>query len=300
MSEYIYPNIPTSFKPGDTIRFNYTGSMITLNTKVLKKVKIECYGEQGCTKGSYIGGYGGYTFGELDTTNINELYITVGGGGGFNGGAKYRTTHYSGGATDVRTIGGTWDNTSSLKSRLIVAAGGGGADDSGSQISGGGHGGGWSGLKYSQDSSKVFATQSAGGEGGSGKNGDGGFGFGGKYSKNDDNDSCRGTGGSGWYGGAAQSYGGGGGSSYVAGNPNCPTPHPDNITLTNSGTTEGKNTGDGYCIITVIEAVNTISANCKIDGVIREVEKMSVKIDSAWKEVDSVFIKGDGNWKKSE
>ena len=74
-------------------------------------------------------------------------------------------------------------------------------------------------------------------------------------------------GGSGYYGGASSSNGGGGGgSSYVAGNANCPTPHRDGIRLESSGTQAGKNTGDGYVILSVIEVSDDDGSKMVLNG----------------------------------
>lgn len=106
-------------------------------------------------------GKGGYSYGvldiedNLDKIQNNKLYIYVGGMantgcnlsneeeqkyancegyfscGGFNGGGSGAKGYYNngqggGGATDIRFIGGKWNNIDSLNSRFIVAGGGGG------------------------------------------------------------------------------------------------------------------------------------------------------------------------------
>lgn len=108
--------------------FNYTGSV---QSKTLKPgtYTIECWGGQGGTYSSYIGGYGGYSKGTITLTEATTVYISVGGAGsssstaaGFNGGGTgISSGRGGGGATDVR-IG-----QNSLYSRVIVAGGGGGA-----------------------------------------------------------------------------------------------------------------------------------------------------------------------------
>ena len=95
-------------------------------------------------------GRGAYTIGTLTFANANStpLYIFIGGAGksqvrrstaselagGYNGGGKGvvdtnndDASGSGGGATDIRTVSGAWNNFSSLKSRIMVAGGGGGS-----------------------------------------------------------------------------------------------------------------------------------------------------------------------------
>ena len=60
--------------------FNYTGSV---QSKTLKPgtYTIECWGGQGGTYSSYIGGYGGYSKGTITLTEATTVYISVGGAG---------------------------------------------------------------------------------------------------------------------------------------------------------------------------------------------------------------------------
>lgn len=88
--------------------FNYTGSV---QSKTLKPgmYTIECWGGQGGTYSSYIGGYGGYSKGTITLTEATTVYISVGGAGsssstaaGFNGGGTgISSGRGGGGATDV-------------------------------------------------------------------------------------------------------------------------------------------------------------------------------------------------------
>lgn len=136
--------------------FNYTGSV---QSKTLKPgtYTIECWGGQGGTYSSYIGGYGGYSKGTITLTEATTVYISVGGAGsssstaaGFNGGGTgISSGRGGGGATDVR-IG-----QNSLYSRVIVAGGGGGAYDSDSD-SDGRWGGGGSGYVYTSSTAKNY------------------------------------------------------------------------------------------------------------------------------------------------
>ena len=112
---------------------------------------IECYGAQGGTGladsvKTFPGGKGAYTSGILSILSPLSIYLYIGGKGsdsnrpdtiipgGWNGGGhgKFETNDdddsgAGGGATDVRLIGGEWNNTESLRSRIMVAAGGSGS-----------------------------------------------------------------------------------------------------------------------------------------------------------------------------
>lgn len=209
--------------------FNYTGSV---QSKTLKPgtYTIECWGGQGGTYSSYIGGYGGYSKGTITLTEATTVYISVGGAGsssstaaGFNGGGTgISSGRGGGGATDVR-IG-----KNSLYSRVIVAGGGGGAGVTSANANPCGCGGGeYGGDGYYNDTTGSYtigqnrcggsASQTAGGKTWSTST-QATFGQGGNASGY----SC-GGGGGGWYGGGgaydndSDSDGrwGGGGSGYV-------------------------------------------------------------------------------------
>ncbi|MBG0248359.1 hypothetical protein KLN70_18335 [Clostridioides difficile] len=128
--------------------FNYTGAEQSV---VLPpgKYKFECFGACGGNYYDFVQcAKGGYTAGSLILKENTTLHVYVGQSGyckgvngietcrsGFNGAGgitTYKSTsdgYYSlagGGATDIRLIGGNWDNLQSLLSRIIVAGGGGG------------------------------------------------------------------------------------------------------------------------------------------------------------------------------
>ena len=262
--------------------FNYTGSV---QSKTLKPgmYTIECWGGQGGTYSSYIGGYGGYSKGTITLTEATTVYISVGGAGsssstaaGFNGGGTgISSGRGGGGATDVR-IG-----QNSLYSRVIVAGGGGGAGVTSANANPCGCGGGeYGGDGYYNDTTGSYtigqnrcggsASQTAGGKTWSTST-QATFGQGGNASGY----SC-GGGGGGWYGGGgaydndSDSDGrwGGGGSGYVytsATAKNYPNGCLLNSTyyLTNAqtiagntsftspaGSAETGHTGNGFCRIT--------------------------------------------------
>ena len=115
---------------------------------------IECWGASGSHKLTKTGGYGAYVRGHIRILQPTTVYlfpgesgktygsITYNGGG--DGSFQPEKAHTSagyqvwlnlknkaycgsgGGASDVRLDDGDWDDTMSLKSRIIVAAGGGG------------------------------------------------------------------------------------------------------------------------------------------------------------------------------
>ena len=297
--------------------FNYTGNSQTFSVPYSGNYKIELWGAQG--GGDSTAGKGSYTTGNIslssginiyvyvgeagmsgnyksDETITNETYPTFNGGGagGLAGGpyfandTLYRYTYGSsgGGATDVRLAGGNWDESNSLKTRIMVAAGSAGATATNNLDNGNGVAGGLTGytgntMTAYPDNGGIGATQNSGymfGKGQNGGNGPqtGGTGFG--Y--------CHGHhgGGGGYYGGfggistggSCYRIGGGGGSSFISGHTGCnainssgshtgqPNHYsgyvfnntemiPGNLTMPNpaGGTMTGKS-GNGYARITFI------------------------------------------------
>ena len=207
---------------------------------------------QNCgASGAGSGGLGGYAEADIPVTPGDALYVYTGEAGGsctfcdgtFNGGGGRKHSGYTGyqggGATDIRTMNGDWNDLSGLSSRLLVAGGGAG----GGYVNniGGGNGGGLEG----QDGDSGFGgTQSAGGaiteNSWCTQNGNyisaGGFGYGGM---GQGANAGGGGGGGGWYGGGGGCYnGGGGGSSY------------SDAANSNFNTVSGMNSGNGYATIT--------------------------------------------------
>lgn len=139
-------NFQTSIKENN---FQYTGNYQTYTVPTTGYYKIECWGAQGGTENnSDTGNEGAYVAGTIKLEENKNLYVYVGEKGrynglynsillgGYNGGGNSSDTSYvgegrwtasGGGATDVRLVPGTWNDVSSLKSRMLVAAGGGGA-----------------------------------------------------------------------------------------------------------------------------------------------------------------------------
>ena len=256
--------------------FGYNGSPQSV---ILKpgKYKFECWGSSGGINNSswHTDAKGGYSKGEITLKKQTTLYVYVGESGfassstsnntksGFNGGGKgylnqqVMGTYYSmygGGATDIRLVGGAWDNEQGLLSRIIVAGGGGGSY---SPYTGGAGGGLAGGTGYSaNDRHRPGGTQYQGGIGRvSTENGSFGKGCSAK-------DSTGEGGGGGWFGGAGMNGvgAGGGGSGYIltkdSYKPTGYTPtseyYFDNVVMESGGNTAG---AYGYALITLLQAL---------------------------------------------
>ena len=107
------------------------------------KYLFECWGAQGGYVELENSGRGAYVSGIIRFHEWKQLFLFVGqkgvnrsnlatfngGGSGYQGTDSRETPSYScsgGGATDIRLVGGEWDDMTSLLSRIMVAAGGGG------------------------------------------------------------------------------------------------------------------------------------------------------------------------------
>ena len=150
--------------------FDYTGSEQIFTAPVNGTYKLETWGAQGGDATStYIGGYGGYSTGQINIKKNDILYINVGESGkansgkndksliagGYNGGAGSRRSadtsgkvSSGGGATHIANVSGLLSTLENKKSNiLIVSGGGGGSSDHGSGWHGkGGHSGGYKGV----------------------------------------------------------------------------------------------------------------------------------------------------------
>jgi len=247
------------------------------------KYIIETLGAQG---GNGSGGYGGYASGQLNLAASTTLYIYVGSSAGYNGGGVSRLAYsYGGGATDVRLVNGSWNNTSSLRSRIIVA--GGGAGNGGNSMSGlGGSAGGLDGFTGGTlcGAPGTGGTQTSGGLAprvGTYGASNGSFGIGGNGeqvqpgitgSTGGSSGSTSGAGGGGYYGGGGamcdfprwndlDDSGGGGGSSFISGYAGCnavnisgvhtgQANHYSGLVFINSSMIQAMNTNDGKAKIT--------------------------------------------------
>ena len=288
---------------GSVMNFNYTGSV---QSKTLKPgtYTIECWGGQGGTYSSYIGGYGGYSKGTITLTEATTVYISVGGAGsssstaaGFNGGGTgISSGRGGGGAKDVR-IG-----QNSLYSRVIVAGGGGGAGVTSANANPCGCGGGeYGGDGYYNDTTGSY-TAGQNRSGGSASQTAGGitwstgtqatFGQGGNASGY----SC-GGGGGGWYGGGgaydsdSDSDGrwGGGGSGYVYTSSTAKN-YPNGCLLNSTHYLTNAQTIAGNTSFTSptgsAETGHTGSGFCRITNLNPTQYGLYVKTNSGWKHID--------------
>lgn len=160
--------------------YSYTGAVQTVTLQAGTYL-VETWGGDGYTQTAGYNGRGGYTSGTLSVTGPTTYYIYIGGKGAYptsitgntwtfnGGGIGYPANNASygngGGATDIRTIGGNWDDNASLASRVVVA-GGGGAGRNTTYI--GGHGGGLTGgtgtyFSPDQTGGPTGGSQTAGG-----------------------------------------------------------------------------------------------------------------------------------------
>ena len=237
------------------------------------KFQIECWGAQGGgTASNARGGYGGYTKGTIQLTKNTKLYIFVGNQparnteNSFNGGGQANNTWYptddGGGATDIRTYVAsessltTWNDETSLNSRIMVAGAGGGCVPNASYLAFGGAaggltayngiaGGGSPGAPYVPTGGK----QNGGGKGDCSPNYkgfDGGFGYGGNGEGYNTTKYGGGGGGSGFYGGGGGGNGGwinsgAGGSSFISGHAGC-------VAITSATNRNPKTTGSALDI----------------------------------------------------
>lgn len=288
---------------GSVMNFDYTGSVQTA-TLAPGTYKLECWGAQGGTYSSYIGGYGGYSKGTITLTEATTVYISVGGAGsssstaaGFNGGGTgISSGRGGGGATDVR-IG-----QNSLYSRVIVAGGGGGAGVTSTNANPCGCGGGeYGGDGYynnttgsyttGQNRSGGSASQTAGGitwstgtqatfgQGGNasgyscGGGGGGWYGGGGAYDSDSDSDGRWGGGGSGYVytSSTAKNYPNGcllNSTHYLT---NAQTIAGNTSFTSPTGSAETGHTGNGFCRITNLNPTQY---------------GLYVKTNSGWKHID--------------
>lgn len=287
----------------DIMDFNYTGSV---QSKTLKPgtYTIECWGGQGGSYNSYIGGYGGYSKGTITLAKTTTVYVSVGGAGssssttaGFNGGGTgISSGRGGGGATDVR-IG-----QNSLYSRVIVAGGGGGAGVTSANANPCGCGGGeYGGDGYYNDTTGSY-TAGQNRSGGSASQTAGGitwstgtqatFGQGGNASGY----SC-GGGGGGWYGGGgaydsdSDSDGrwGGGGSGYVYTSSTAKN-YPNGCLLNSTHYLTNAQTIAGNTSFTSptgsAETGHTGSGFCRITNLNPTQYGLYVKTNSGWKHID--------------
>ncbi len=224
--------------------FDYTGGEQTFVAPVAGTYKLEVWGAQGGSANeTYIGGYGGYSNGNVKLNVMDELYINIGStgkncttatrcDGGYNGGGSalaYTQTESlaagGGGATHIATSSGLLSTfVNNKKDLIIVAAGGGGGHyTNGSNGGVGGSAGGYTGMRPTnllQDYTGVGRLSNPGNQSSAGCNSNGAdcgsFGQGGNSAMTIYHDGAGSGGGSGYYGGSGANIGAGaGGSSYI-------------------------------------------------------------------------------------
>ncbi|MDR0591296.1 MAG: IPT/TIG domain-containing protein, partial [Candidatus Nomurabacteria bacterium] len=245
--------------------FAYTGAQQTYTVPSSGTYKIELWGASGGIAGLSANtpnsAFGSYTSGQISLTAGTQLYFYVGQRGSlesdtgrcvatFNGGGSttISNTHCGatgGGATDVRTTSGAYNNATGLRSRIMVSGGGGGSTYlTGTVYGGNSAAGGLNGYQGGPASTSTYVaslglggTQLAGGAAPtrwstcstnptSVTNGAAGaFGIGGTGGASESVTPTGGGagGGGGYWGGSGGSglcsgvFGGGGGSSYISG-----------------------------------------------------------------------------------
>ena len=144
-------NLNREVTPKDKYTYNYTGDVQTFITPVTGKYKLETWGAQGgSVDGTYSGGYGAYSTGEIKLKQNDIVYIYVGGegqsttdgyyedvAGGYNGGGAANVSSTScssatqykssgGGATHMATTSGLLNTLSSNRDKILIVSSGGG------------------------------------------------------------------------------------------------------------------------------------------------------------------------------
>ena len=240
-----------SYEKGYVWNFDYTGGEQEFTTPCSGTYKLETWGAQG---GGYvaIGGYGGYSIGNIILKSNAKLFVNVGESGQssstehlsstYNGGGdgtiqtNYKNMRYfssGGGATHIAMISGVLSKLEKEKTNILIISGGGGGAYyfANKEVENGGSSGGYIGVNGSQ-TTKGWGSFGYGGsqtEGGYSLCDDttcsandwgrknysiGGFGYGGSSSIDYRPSS---GGGSGYYGGGGSGHvqSAGGGSSYI-------------------------------------------------------------------------------------
>ena len=274
------------------------------------------YLEKGETLYFYVGEQG-----TIGNTNCRSSGYQFNGGGISKPAKAGVCASTGGGATDVRLVGGNWDNTSSLISRIMVAGAGSGAASADTYTKG------YGGTLYGGD--PIFstyqgnigngATQTSGGaaptmvsgaqsNGTAGSFGKGGYGGASNVANADTGGGA--GGGSGYYGGSGASglsngtFPGGGGSSYISGYAGVNSVL-ESTTITHTNQTlhysgkyfiggkmyEGQNEGNGYAKITYV-GTKPKKKTTKLDNV--RYIKNCISYNSAnnqnhWDEIQAIY-----------
>lgn len=341
--------------------FGYTGNYQVFTAPISGTYKVELWGASGGRENaSTEASNGGYTKGELYFNEGDTFYIYVGeagfrgtngiaatstvgqgaratfnggGKGGNAGGGSYPYENYyggssGGGSTDIRFVSGSWDNVSSLRSRLMVSGGGGGMRMDAAYDASKGNAGGLSGqlgAVHGYLNPTYLSHVSQRGVGGTQTTGFG-FGVGGPGDNSGTTTYCHGHngGGGGYYGGtgglqtggSCHSMGGGSGSSFISGftgvnainadgTASGQTKHFSGYVFKNmdmkagnqsfpspSGTTETGHGGHGAAKITLLNpsSSNTLS---NVRYIYNEMNGSSANASSHWIEMQAYDINGN-------
>ena len=315
-----------------TKNFSYKGEPEEYKVKSTGYYYIEMAGASGGLANARGAKTSGYIYLEKDT----KLYFYVGKAGSsrdtncnnyeFNGGGMALSSKTGvcgltgGGATDVRLVGGSWDNTSSLISRIMVAgAGGGGGGDATWVV---GSGGTLYGVRALNGTFQQYlgnpGTQTSGGAVPTQYSGEvahataGSFGKGGSGGSGVSSATTGGGagGGSGYYGGSGSSqYATGGfppssgGSSYISGYAGVDSV-TESTTITHTGQTKhysgkyfigadmisGQNSGNGYAKIRFV-GDKPVRKNTKLNNVryIRDCKNFNtINQGNHWSEIQAI------------
>ena len=246
------------YEVGYVWNFDYTGSEQEFTTPCSGNYKLETWGAQGGnfivnstshSSTSYIGGYGGYSIGNMDMNKNVNIFAFVGGQGGNanslennsgvrgypNGGIVYSDKN----SADINYSAGGGSSHISFENKqisdmasdkiILVAGGGGGANGwwGSSYGDNGGSGGGYIGSGTSKNYSgnglginnSTGGTQTSGGQGGGNVNNNNNYNYNGGYGYGGPNFASYNvsSGGGGGYFGGGSSWGGSGagGSGYI-------------------------------------------------------------------------------------
>lgn len=224
--------------------FDYTGDEQTFTAPVSGTYRLETWGAQGgdATE-KFVGGYGGYSSGNIYLDSNQTVYINVGSvgenclsdsecDGGYNGGGSAKAYNYEysraaggGGATHIANKSGLLNTFENDISNLLIVSGGGGGGNYTNDVNGGigGTAGGYIGsgptnLLKDNHSARVSNGGSQSKAGCNNLSSDcGSFGQGGNSSTTQFHNGSGSGGGAGYYGGSGANIGSGaGGSGYIA------------------------------------------------------------------------------------